>query len=56
VRRAALVLALIGLATCLLAPVAYFRGDLGEDAMKAIFLAASIVWFASASIWTSQAR
>ena len=55
-RTAALILALIGLAVCLLAPIAYFRGSVGEDAMKAIFLAASIVWFVSASVWSALRR
>jgi hypothetical protein len=54
VRRAALVLAIAALAACLLAPVAYFLGSLGEDAMKAVFLAASIAWFVSAGVWTTM--
>jgi hypothetical protein len=54
VRTAALVLALIGLAACLLAPAAHFLGELGEGAMKAIFLAATLVWFVSAGVWTAM--
>jgi hypothetical protein len=55
-RRAAFVLALISLAACLVAPVAYFRGSLGEDAMKTIFSIASVAWFTSASYWSTRRR
>lgn len=50
------VLALVSLAACLLAPVAYFLGSLGEDTMKGVFLASSLVWFVSVSIWTTRSR
>lgn len=53
-RRAALVLALISLAVCLTAPVAYFRGSLGEGAMKSLFLLSSVVWFAAAGFWSAK--
>jgi hypothetical protein len=54
VRKAALVLALVSLAACLAAPVAYFRGSLGEDAMKNLFLLSSVVWFAAAGFWSAR--
>jgi len=52
-RKATLVLAFVSLAACLAAPVAYFRGSLGEDAMKTIFSIASVGWFTSASLWSA---
>ena len=55
-RRAALVLALVSLAACLVVPVAFFRGSLGEDAMKTVFLIASVGWFTSASLWSALRR
>ena len=53
-RRAALVLALLSLAACLAGPFAYFRGSLGEDAMKNLFLLSSVVWFAAAGYWSAK--
>jgi len=53
-RKAALVLALLSLAACLAAPLAYFRGGLSEDAMKTLFLLASVVWFAAAGFWAAK--
>ena len=53
-RTAALLLALVSLAACLAAPIAYFQGSLGEDAMKTIFAIASVGWFTSASLWSAR--
>jgi hypothetical protein len=53
VRTAALLAGLVGLAVCLVSPVAYLRGSLDEEAMKALFLLGSAVWFVAASIWTA---
>ncbi len=53
-RKAALLLALLSLAACLAAPVAYFRGSLDEDAMKNLFLLASVVWFAASGFWSGK--
>jgi hypothetical protein len=53
-RRLAPALGLASLAVCLLSPVVYFRGSLGEDAMKIAFLIASVSWFAAASYWSAR--
>ncbi|MGH9390620.1 MAG: hypothetical protein ACRD1Z_13475 [Vicinamibacteria bacterium] len=55
-KKAAPVLALFSLAVCLTAPVAFFQGSLGEDAMKTIFSIASVGWFTSASLWSARRR
>jgi hypothetical protein len=53
-RRFALVLALLSLAACLVAPVAYFRGSLPEDPMKNLFLLSTVVWFAASGFWSAR--
>lgn len=55
-RRSAMVLAFVSLAACLVAPLAYFGGSLGEEAMKTIFSIASVGWFTSASLWSALRR
>jgi hypothetical protein len=55
-RKLTLVLALVSLACCLAAPIAYFQGSLPESAMKAIFAIASLAWFTSASFWSALRR
>ncbi|MGH9391400.1 MAG: hypothetical protein ACRD1Z_17475 [Vicinamibacteria bacterium] len=55
-RIAALILALVSLAACLIAPFAYFRGILSEDVMKTVFLTATVAWFTSASLWSARRR
>jgi hypothetical protein len=36
--------------------VGYFRASLGEDAMRAMFLIASLTWFGAASYWSFTRR
>ena len=53
-KKAAGILALLALLTCLAAPAAYFAGALAEGAFKTLFLIASIVWFAGAWYWARE--
>lgn len=55
-RKLALVLALVSLAACLTAPIAWFRGSLDEMAMKTTFSIASVAWFFSAGFWSARRR
>jgi hypothetical protein len=54
VRTLALVIGIVSLAICLLAPAGYLRGVIEKDAMKTIFLVASLTWFAATSYWSSR--
>lgn len=47
-------LSLLSLAGCLAAPLLHFLGKLGPDAYQVIFLAASVGWFAFATLWTRR--
>jgi hypothetical protein len=53
-RHLAAALGLASLAVCLLAPAVFFRGSLGEEGMKSVFLIASVSWFAAASYWSAR--
>lgn len=53
-RWVALVIGIVSLAICLLAPAGYFHGVLAKSVMKTIFFLSSLTWFAAASYWSSR--
>lgn len=48
------VLAILSLALCLAAPALYVWGPLDADGYKALFLIASVAWFAAAGLYDTR--
>jgi hypothetical protein len=53
-RAVAQVISWIALAGTIVPPVLFFRGEATLDQVKLWMLAAAVVWFATAPIWTDR--
>lgn len=50
------ILALLSLIACIVYPILFFVGSIGEFALKTGFAVVSAVWFASALLWSRLAK
>jgi hypothetical protein len=46
--------AVLSLAACLAAPIAYFLGALDEGTYRQLFAAASLAWFVTATVFATS--
>jgi hypothetical protein len=47
-------ISVLSLATCLVVPMLYFHGAIGEATYKQALTAASLVWFMAAPAWATR--
>lgn len=55
-KTVAATIALLSLAVCLIVPVLFFAGQMERSAFEGVFLAGSLAWFVSATIWIVRAE
>jgi hypothetical protein len=53
-RGIAAVVSVLSLGICLVAPLLYFWGSIGDSVYKQFLSAASVGWFVAATVWATR--